>query len=198
MSLKNDIETAISKCEKSLFVFDGVDYMPAGLLNVIMPFIDCPNCNTNSNKSIFIFLTNTGSLAVQKQLMKKMEEGVRREDTTIQDFDEIIEETFKGSGGLFESLMITSDSIDFYVPFLPLEKKHVVRCIKEAFDELKTKPTKDLIDEVLQELRFGPEAEKLFSNSGCKRVAQIVGRIVTRFDPDFDDFDIALSSKNEL
>lgn len=189
--MKNDIEAALYSCERSLFVFDGVDQMPSQLLDALMPYIDCPNCagKLNKNKSIFIFLTNTGSSAIEKQLLKKMSEGVTRESTTLQDFEKlIINDTHNHSGGLFESLLIDSDAIDFYIPFLPLERRHVKYCIREAFEEIIVTPTKALVDKVFEELRFGPEPEAFFSNSGCKRVAQIAGRIAAMLNTDFDHF----------
>lgn len=191
--LKYELESAIKSCEKSLFVFDGVDQMHPGLLNVLMPFIDCPNCGkVRKNKSVFIFLTNAGSLAIEKELIKKKKEGMSREATTLQDFEKIVvRETFNRTGGLFESLMIKADAIDFYVPFLPLEREHVENCIIEAFEEQggRIAITKEMVDQVFQELLFGPEPEKLFSISGCKRVAVIAGRILSKSITEHNFFD---------
>lgn len=154
--------------------------MSPGLLDILMPYIDCANCaaKEKKNKSIFIFLSNAGGSMILKELMKKLEEGVSRESTTIQDFEEsIILDTLNRSGGLFESLLVKSDAITYYVPFLPLDKSHVQKCIIEIFESSKVEPTEELIDEVFQELRFGPEPKNLFSNSGCKRVASTASRI---------------------
>ncbi|XP_011496145.1 PREDICTED: torsin-1A-like [Ceratosolen solmsi marchali] len=189
--LRTDIDTAIKKCGKSLFIFDGVDQMPPGLLNILMPFLDCPHCDkekTEKNKAIFIFLTNAGSLIIQNSLLDKLSQGIDRKSTTFHDFEKlIISEIFTHDGGLFKSLMIKSDAIDFYVPFLPLEKEHVAYCIKEAFNELnispiKKIPYKSLENKVFKELRFGPEPDNLFSSSGCKRVSQITGRLITSYN----------------
>lgn len=180
--------------------------MHPGLLNVLMPFIDCPSCGDKNvkNKSIFIFLTNAGSIAIENELIKKMNGGMSREDTTFQDFEKlVVAETFNRSGGLYESLMIEADAIDFYVPFLPLEKKHVEGCIIEAFEELEPSksPTKEMVDQVFEELLFGPEPENLFSTSGCKRVSVIAGRISSKTHPDntfFDDKNINTDLYKEL
>lgn len=193
----------MSNCEKSLFVFDGVDQMHPGLLNILMPFIDCPNCasKVKKNKSIFIFLTNAGSLVIEKELIKKKKAGIPREATTLQNFEKlVVAETFNRTGGLFESLMIKADAIDFYVPFLPLEKEHVQNCIIEAFEELesRTTPTTDMVEQVFQELLFGPEPENFFSISGCKRVAVIAGRISSKLTPEYDFFNNETPNHKEL
>lgn len=175
--------------------------MPPGLLNVLMTFIDCPRCSNklNKNKSIFIFLTNTGSTAIEKLLLQKLRNGETRKSCVLKDFEKIIiSESVELKGGLYDSLMITSDAIDFYVPFLPMEKGDVELCVIEALTELNLQPTIKLIDEVVQELRFGPEPDNLFSKSGCKRVEQIAGRIAARLNPDFNEFEEMMNGKDEF
>jgi hypothetical protein len=198
----NDINEAINICGRSLFVFDGVDQMPPGLLDILLTFIDCSECGKmkkEKNKSIFIFLTNAGSVVIQNTLLNKLLQGISRKSTTLHDFENlIISQNFNHNGGLYESLIIKSDAIDYYIPFLPLEKEHIIYCIQEAFEELNTTTTKNLIDKVLQELRFGPEPDNLFSNSGCKRIAQITAKIVTSLNFNFDFLDQIDSSKSEL
>jgi len=39
-------------------------------------------------------------------------------------------------GGLMKSEIIDSHIIDYYVPFLPLEKVHVIKCIEAEFENL--------------------------------------------------------------
>ncbi|KAJ8665340.1 hypothetical protein QAD02_007002 [Eretmocerus hayati] len=183
IQLKKEVEAAVSRCERSLFVFDGVDRMPSGLLDALMPFIDCPTCKARDkkHKSIFIILTNTGSLSIQKQLSQKKEEGLSRQSTTLKDFEKyIVSDTLNNKGGLFESLLIEHHAIDFYVPFLPMEREHVQLCIEEAFQELNSTPTAQLVNRVFEELMFGPEPHNHYSNSGCKRVSQIAGRITSK------------------
>jgi len=40
-------------------------------------------------------------------------------------------------GGLMKSGLIDSHIVDYYVPFLPLERDHVVKCIEAEFKNLK-------------------------------------------------------------
>ncbi|XP_014233016.1 torsin-1A-like [Trichogramma pretiosum] len=203
VQLKSEVEAAINSCERSLFVFDGVDYMPPGLLNILMPFIDSGNYGgkSNKNKSIFIFMTNRGGLAIQNHLLSKYEDDLDRESTTLQDFEDIIMTiTLRQSGGFYESAMIQAEAIDYYVPFLPLEKHHVRNCIHDAYRALNVTPTNDLIEKVFSELRFGPPPQNIFSNSGCKRVEQITGRMVARlqFDKESSSLIDTQTSRYEL
>ncbi|XP_058809942.1 torsin-1A-like [Phymastichus coffea] len=177
--LKNEIQESISNCGRSLFIIDGVDYIAPHVLDAIMPFIDCSNCakKIEKNKSIFILLTNTGSKAIEEELLRRMDDGMKRESLSLKDFEMIIiKEVFNHEGPFHKSKLVQSDAIGFYVPFLPLERQHVKKCIKKAFRELNFKATENLINIVLEELRFSP-TPNFYSTSGCKRVDQIVGRI---------------------
>lgn len=75
----------------------------------------------------------------------------------------------------YESLIIFKNLITAYVPFLPLEKKHIRSCIidylikKEQYNEREQIP-EDIWDTFSRELLYYPEDEELFSVSGCRRV----------------------------
>lgn len=58
MQLRSWIHGNVSKCERSLFVFDEIDKMPAKVIDVLKPFIDHYEHleGVDFRKSIFIFL----------------------------------------------------------------------------------------------------------------------------------------------
>lgn len=66
-----------------------------------------------------------------------------------------------------------------YVPFLPLERKHVEQCIEDNY-RLKhgSNPGVDIKERVLKTLRFIPNDIEVYSATGCKRVHQKVDYIV--------------------
>lgn len=81
--------------------------------------------------------------------------------------------------GLWHSNLISSQLITSYIPFLPLEKRHVRKCIKGSLvsmryffsvDDIK----EELVDEIMKELVFFPEEQQAFSSTGCKRVVEKV------------------------
>lgn len=126
----------MSNCPRQLFVFDEVDKMPPGILNGIKPILDY-NRNidkTDYRKSVFIFLSNTGGTDVTSTLLKFWETGKSREEIELADFERLIMNgAFNEEGGFHKSDVIASSLIDHYVPFLPLEAKHVELCILRAF-----------------------------------------------------------------
>lgn len=172
-----------------MFVFDEVDKMPEGILNVLVPFLDYNSYYKSSknnaivfkNKAIFIFLSNTGSLQIVQHLTNIWESGKRREDVQLHDFERIIENgAFREKGGFHHSDTIQTSLIDHYVPFLPLEEEHVKKCLKYGFIERGISPTGEIIEEVLSHLTFGPEPHRLYAMAGCKRIDQKVAAIVER------------------
>lgn len=176
-------------CERSMFVFDEVDKMPEGLLNVLVPLLDYSNWHmsmkytngipVHKNKAIYIFLSNTGSTQIVGRLIKLWQLGKKRDETKIQDFEKLITDgAFREKGGFHLSDTITSNVIDHYVPFLPLEEEHVKQCIQKAFLNRGISPTWEMIEEAMSHVTFGPEPYNLYSQSGCKRIDQKVAAIV--------------------
>lgn len=56
--LRHLIETQVRKCPQSLFIFDEVDKMPAGLIDTIKPYLDYHEHlgGVDYRRAIFIFL----------------------------------------------------------------------------------------------------------------------------------------------
>lgn len=172
-----------------MFVFDEVDKMPEGLLNMLVPFLDYNNFHKSTrhseamyqNKAIFIFLSNTGSTQIVQHLTNLWEKGKKREDMQLQDFEKLIADgAFNEKGGLYHSDAIQTSVIDHYVPFLPLEEVHVRKCLARAFAERGVTAKEEMIEEALSHLTFGPEPYNLYSMAGCKRIEQKVAAIVYR------------------
>lgn len=172
-----------------MFVFDEVDKMPEGLLNMLVPFLDYNSYHKSTkhsesmyqNKAIFIFLSNTGSTQIVQQLTNLWEKGKKRDETRLQDFERLIADgAFSENGGFHHSDAIQTSVIDHYVPFLPLEEVHVRKCLARAFTERGVAPKDEMIEEALSHLTFGPEPHNLYSMAGCKRIEQKVASIVYR------------------
>ena len=72
------------------------------------------------------------------------------------------------------SRMIEKNLVDVFVPFLPLERKHVKICVRNEFEKRSVEFSEEMVEKVADELSYWPAELKLFSTSGCKRVAQKV------------------------
>lgn len=148
MRLKNEIVKAITLCEKSIFIFDEVDKMPEGVFESIASLLDHHNHinYVDFRKAIFIFLSNAGGTEISNVLEDQMAQGKYREQTEIQDFEHILEAAaYNVKGGLKNAGIITSSLIDHFMPFLPLEKRHVEKCVRKEFERLGKEPTEEQI-----------------------------------------------------
>ncbi|XP_060864665.1 torsin-1A-like [Metopolophium dirhodum] len=173
--LYSDVKSAIKSCDTNLFVFDEIHYIPMGILDILIPILENNDVSVDSRNSIFIFLTNTASDSIIKKYLELWVSGVSRERMKVQDFDTILlKSAFNEEGGLKKSAIIDSHIIDHYVPFLPLEKVHVQQCIEAELKNLKKHLDSETKSEILQIITFGPEPQKLFSSSGCKRIKALV------------------------
>ncbi|KZC13282.1 PREDICTED: torsin-1A-like [Dufourea novaeangliae] len=186
--LRKVITESLKKCERSIFVFDEVDKMPEGLLNVLVPFLDYNTrlktlrlygTSLNTRKAVYIFLSNTGSTRIIQRLLALWEKGEHRSKTQLEDFEHLISVgAFNEKGGLHHSDTIHTSLIDHYVPFLPLEEAHVKKCINKSFTNRNVLPTENMIQEALSYVMFGPSPHNLYAIAGCKRVEQKVAAII--------------------
>jgi len=75
---------------------------------------------------------------------------------------------------LWHSSLIDRNLITAFVPFLPMERKHVKMCIEDDLRYKNREVTEDIVNQVADVLPYYPAGEKLFAASGCKRVSQKV------------------------
>lgn len=186
--LYKTIINSLQACERSMFVFDEVDKMPEGLLNVLVPFLDynawikswrSMGSTIDTRKAIYIFLSNTGSSRITQHLLSLWEQGKHRSKAGLQDFEHLISVgAFNEKGGFYHSDVIDSSVIDHYVPFLPLEETHVKKCLQRAFTNRGEYPTSEMMEEGLSYVIFGPPPHNLFAIAGCKRLEQKVASII--------------------
>ncbi|CAI6366835.1 unnamed protein product [Macrosiphum euphorbiae] len=171
--LYSDVTSAIQSCDTNLFVFDEIHYIPMGILDILGPILENNDVSLDSRYSIFIFLTNTGYNPILQKYLELWDNGFSREKMTVADFDTILTKSaFNEKGGLMKSSIIDSHIIDFYVPFLPLEKVHVLQCIEAELKNLNSSLDSEAKSDILRIVPFGPEPKKLFATSGCKRLNQ--------------------------
>ena len=164
----------VKLCAKTLFIFDEVDKVPAGLMDTLRPFLEHHRHvdGVDYRKCIFIFLSNTGAQLINEFVFKHWQNGDTREDITIKDMDQIINHgAFNIEGGLWRCDLITNNLIDFFVPFLPLEKSHIKQCIVADLVQKGKRLSQEIIQKIADEMQYSNNA---FSTTGCKRVSSRV------------------------
>lgn len=82
----------MTRCPRQLFIFDEVDKIPPGTLNNLKPIMDYVNTveKIDYRQAIFIFLSNIGGSLITQQTLNLYDNGYRREDIRLSDFENVI------------------------------------------------------------------------------------------------------------
>ncbi|XP_029371915.1 torsin-1A-like isoform X1 [Echeneis naucrates] len=171
--LQRWIKGNVTNCERSFFIFDEVDKMNPDLIESIKPFLDYYDKvdGVSYLKSIFIFLSNTGGDNIAQIALDYWKAGKNREEIKYTDLEGPLSEAlFNSKGGFFRSGLIENSLVDFFVPFLPLEYKHVVQCALRAMRDNGYLEKQDMAERLAGDFIYFPKTEKVFSASGCKKV----------------------------
>ncbi|XP_015793668.1 torsin-1A [Tetranychus urticae] len=182
IQLMKFVKEQLSQCGRQLFIFDEIDKVPGGVIDALAPFLEYSVVSKEQNKAIFIFLSNTGGGEIARVTYSFYYNGMNREDIGLQDIESLIDlHAFNEEGGLKKSSLIHKNLIDFFIPFLPLEKIHVQSCIVDYLQE-KYNITRDVNDKfvvkIANQLDYFPQDSKVYSKSGCKKVARKVDQAV--------------------
>ncbi|XP_033923878.1 prosalusin [Melopsittacus undulatus] len=174
-SLKNWIQGNLTRCGRSAFLFDEMDKMHPGLIDVILPFLG-PSWvvyGTNYRKAIFIFISNAGGEQINAMTLDLWQARKDREEISLQDLEPAISRAVFDNphSGFWKSGIINESLIDFVVPFLPLKHHHVKQCVVSELVQQGLEVRPGVVQEVADSIPYFPEEEKIFSSTGCKTVA---------------------------
>ncbi|XP_044295913.1 prosalusin [Varanus komodoensis] len=177
-NLKNWIQGNLTRCGRSLFLFDEMDKMHPGLIDVIIPFLG-PSWvvfGTNYRKAIFIFISNAGGEQINQMTLNLWRARKDREEISFKDLEaSILEAVFENpQSGFWKSGIIEQQLIDYLVPFLPLKQHHVKQCVRNELASRGLQPQPEVVQAVAESIPYFPEEEKVFSLTGCKTVASRV------------------------
>ncbi len=151
-------------------------------------------------KSVFIFLSNSAAKEISHMTLNFDKQNVKRENFEVKLFQSEIQSSIynhkdENNKGLWHASIIDSYLIDFYVPFLPLERDHVRNCIKAEFrnynlttaltltrsgKELNYEISDNELEQIVDEHVYEPPGYKKYSSSGCKRVPFLVRTFISR------------------
>ncbi|XP_051892995.1 torsin-1A-like isoform X2 [Pristis pectinata] len=182
---QNDLQTWIrgnvTICPRSMFIFDEMDKMHPGLINAIKPFLDYTTQvnNVDYRQAIFIFLSNTGGDKINEFTLGVLMNGMERESIKLNQLEEELSlMVFNNeNNGFWQTCLIQANLIDYFIPFLPLEFKHVMRCVKAEL-ESRGIINNNILFTITSQMEYYPKEEKVFSMKGCKTVPSKVNLVV--------------------
>ncbi|KAH8261814.1 hypothetical protein KR038_009038, partial [Drosophila bunnanda] len=179
--INREVRQQLNNCPRSLFIFDEVDKMPSGVFDTLASLVDYNAFadGTDNTKAIFIFISNTGGVNIADRLGQLMLDGKLREDTRLSDFEPLLKKAaYNTHGGLKKTALIDSHVIDHFIPFLPMEKTHVIKCLEAEFGRWKKTPDRSIIDDILKNSISFDSKYGLFAISGCKTLEKKVAMAI--------------------
>lgn len=97
--------------------------------------------------------SNAGGTDITRVAHEFWLSGKERTDIKLKDLEPLIHKgAFNEIGGLHKSDLVAKNLIDYYVPFLPLEKRHVKLCARDyivtKYGTLKEKANDEFLEKV--------------------------------------------------
>jgi len=178
--IRQTLVDSIKKCQWSLFIIDEFDKMPPGLIDTFKPYLDYNHevDGHDFRKAIFIFMGNTGVDEINELTLSFFKEGKERDTITRKSMTKLLRSVSYQSGGMAKSTLLDSHLIDFHVPFLPLERKHIKQCVYVELVNAHKTVSAERLDAVAHELEYFPKDYKVYSISGCKNVKSHVKLLI--------------------
>ncbi|KAB1260711.1 Torsin-3A [Camelus dromedarius] len=175
--LTGQIRKTQEHCHQTLFILDEAEKLHPELLEALRPHLEhqAPtNPRPECPRTIFVFLSNLGGNIINEVVLNLLKAGWSREEISMEHLKshlqaEIVESTDSGFG---HSRLVKENLIDFFIPFLPLEYRHVRLCARDAFLSQELLYTEEALDEIAKMMVYVPKEEQLFSSQGCKSISQ--------------------------
>ncbi|XP_023999394.1 torsin-1A-like [Salvelinus sp. IW2-2015] len=175
--LQQWIKGNVTNCPRSIFIFDifdGMDQMHPGLIDCIKPYLGYYDNldGVSYRQAIFIFLSNTGGEHITQVALHFWKAGRDREEIKLHDLEPALSLSVLNNkkSGLWHTSLMDKNLVDFFVPFLPLEFRHVRLCGMAEMAAKGLKPDQDVVDQMARDLVYFPMSEKIFSVQGCKTI----------------------------
>ncbi|XP_047237625.1 prosalusin isoform X1 [Girardinichthys multiradiatus] len=173
--LKSWVKGNLTGCARSVFIFDEMEKMPPGLIDVLEPFLGPSHVvfRTNYRKAIYIFISTAGQEVITQVVLENRQAGQERDEIKLSHLQEALaQEVYNNkTSGLFQSSIIQQKLITRFVPFLPLTRTHVERCVRSQLCQRGICNRSDVVEAVGGDMIYTPAEGRYFSTTGCKTVS---------------------------
>ncbi|MBN3299801.1 TOR1B protein, partial [Amia calva] len=172
--LQQWIQGNVTSRPQSMFIFDEMDKMHPVLIDSIKPFLDYYEYlnGVSYRQAIFIFLSNAGGEKINEVAWQFWKEGKERLSIQLEDLEtSLSNELFSNkNSGFWHTSLIDKNLVDFFIPLLPLEHKHVQMCVLAEMEERNLKPDEKVVNDIVSNTTYFPKEENIFSVKGCKAI----------------------------
>jgi len=160
--------TSSLSCGLHLFIVDEIDKAAATIVHSLHETLtELSRQSDTASRAVFLLLTNDGATEINSATTQVLMNGGCRDDL---DYARLVPHL----SSQWYTELVSADLIDEMVPFLPLERQHVVQCTETELKRRQVSVTQQLVDDIVNRLSYFPASLALFSSSGCRRIAQLV------------------------
>uniref|UniRef100_A0A3B3ZQ85 Torsin family 2 member A n=1 Tax=Periophthalmus magnuspinnatus TaxID=409849 RepID=A0A3B3ZQ85_9GOBI len=174
VALKDWVQGNLTACARSVFLFDEMENMPPGLIDVLEPFLGPSHVvySTNYRKAIYVFISTVGERVISTVTLDARSSGRDRDEIRLNELQEAIsQEAFNSThGGLSRSRILSQSLVTVFVPFLPLTRVHVERCVQAQLCQRGQCERSDVVQAVGGAMSYSPKLGHYFSSTGCKAI----------------------------
>ncbi|KAJ8006070.1 hypothetical protein DPEC_G00124440 [Dallia pectoralis] len=174
VELKRWLKGNLTSCARSIFIFDEMEKMPPGVIDIVAQFLGPSHSvfGTNYRKAIYIFISTIGEEVINRIALETRQAGREREEIQLVDLEDGISQAVYNSerSGFFHSKIIQEKLLTSFVPFFPLSRRHVERCAHRELCQRGECQRRDVVTAVGGAVAYIPEHGQHFSSTGCKSV----------------------------
>ena len=127
------------------------------------------------SKTIVLLLSNSGGSQINRITLEHLMNGLSRDTLSSRHLEASLTST---NSWTWHQSLYAEQIIDEFVPFLPLEKRHVVRCVQSYLQSRHLQISDAKLARILDEFEYFPSSKPMFSKAGCKRVADFTALVV--------------------
>lgn len=159
----------VTKCSLNVFVFDEMDKAGPGVISGLQKALTNLSHSQEKGQSLFLLLSNSKGQDINQYVFQQIEDGRAREDMLLKEMQSLFRD---GSDMEWYSGLLKNELINAFIPFLPLEKRHIKQCIQRDLISKGHSIDLNLVEAVANELFYHklPTSGLEFSVTGCKRV----------------------------
>ncbi|KFQ55611.1 Torsin-4A-A, partial [Nestor notabilis] len=144
-----------------LFILDEVELMSPVLLDTLSRFFE-PNQTNEFLNAIYILISNLGGGEITKFVIQNASAEILHQQRGAEELLSIVQPVLIDAHPLWKSADI--------VPFILLEKTHVINCFLEEMRREGLYPDQKHVENLASQLSYYTTEDKQYSRMGCKQV----------------------------
>lgn len=158
----SDMVTRAEIEEKTpVFILDEVELMSPVLLDTLSRFFE-PNQTNEFLNAIYILISNLGGTEITKFVLQNASTELLHQQKGTEELQSILQPVLVGVHPLWKAADI--------IPFVLLEKSHVINCFLEQMRREGLYPDQKHIENLANQLSYYTTGDKQYSIMGCKQV----------------------------